>query len=182
MMREALVNLLNKDPCPSPYICSNGCKYVDSPHCLEERFADHLIENNVIILPCRKGDIVYQINKVCWSTDGYYKHEFHRPSKEFHEPCEHYGHEHDFYGATCLYPDLNIHDNWLLEGNCEIFCDNCRERFAIQGEQFNYGMIEHIYNTPMFDKTLSLEDIYFLTKKEAEDVLNKYLKDEWPNG
>lgn len=179
-MRETLINMFNKENCPSAYTCSNACKYVDSPHCLEERYADHLIENNVIVLPCRKGDIVYQISKICWQTDKC-KYEVQKPSREFHEPCEHFGHKHDFYGPTCLYPDLSFHDKWLLEGNCKIICDHCRERFAVQADRFSYGMLEHIYNTPMFDKTLPLESIYFLTKEEAEDVLDKYLKGEWSN-
>lgn len=176
-MRETLINLLNKENCPATYTCSSACKYVASPHCLEERYADYLIENNVIILPCRKGDSVYQIKKFCDTNTGCY--EFYRPTKEFDKSCQYY--EDTYDGSNCRYPNLNIDDSWYCNINCKINCDTCKERFAVQADRFSYGMIEHIYNTPMFDNTLPLESIYFLTKEEAEDVLDKYLKGEWPN-
>ena len=108
MMREALVNLLNKEPCPSIYTCSNACKYAESPHCLEERYADYLIANNVIILPCRKGDPIYQIKKFCDVNVGNY--EFYRPTKEFDKPCQYF--EDTYDGSNCRYPNLNIDDSW----------------------------------------------------------------------
>lgn len=177
-MRETLINLLNKEPCPSPYTCSNACKYAESPHCLEERFADHLIANNVIILPCRKDDLVYSIRKFCDVNVGNY--EVYRPTKEFDNPCQYY--EDIYDGSMCHYPGLNFDEKWYCNLDCDIYCDNCRERLAVQADRFSYSMIEHIYNTPMFNKSLPLECIYFLTKKEAEDALDKYLKGEWPNG
>ena len=141
-------------------------------------FADHLIKNNVIILPCRKGDPVYQIKKFCDENTGCY--EFYRPTKEFDKPCQYY--EETWDGTICHYPGLDFDEKWYCNLDCDIYCDVCKERFAVQADRFSYGMLEHIYNTPMFDKTLSLENIFFLTKEEAEDALDKYLKGEWPNG
>ena len=48
-IREKLVELLKRDPCPSTYLCDGNCKYADLERCFEERFADHLIANNVTV-------------------------------------------------------------------------------------------------------------------------------------
>ena len=57
--REKLIELLKQDNCPSPMFCSDNCKYVNSSDCAAERFADHLLENGVIVLPVKVGDTVY---------------------------------------------------------------------------------------------------------------------------
>lgn len=45
--REKLFDLMMRDPCPSPALCSVHCKYYKSQHCHAERYADHLIANGV---------------------------------------------------------------------------------------------------------------------------------------
>lgn len=134
--------------------------------------------DNVIILPCRKGDTVYKIRKFCDENTGY--QEFYRPTKEFDKPCQYF--EEIYDGDLCHYPDLKFDEKWYCNLDYDIHCDICKERFAVQADRFDYYMLEHIYNTPMFNKILSLENILFLTKEEAEDALDKYLKGEWPNG
>lgn len=54
-MRDRLVNLINQDNCPSPFMCSDKCKYAHLKNCSGDRLADHLIENGVIVLPCKVG-------------------------------------------------------------------------------------------------------------------------------
>ena len=54
--RERLIELLKSDNCPSPFICDANCKYVNSENCMAERMADFLLENGVVILPCKIGD------------------------------------------------------------------------------------------------------------------------------
>ena len=54
--RERLIELLKNDNCPSPFICDANCKYINSGNCSTERIADLLLENGVIILPCKIGD------------------------------------------------------------------------------------------------------------------------------
>jgi hypothetical protein len=60
--RDRLVNLINQDNCPSPFMCSNECKYAHLKNCCGDRLADHLIENGVIVLPCKVGDTVYVLS------------------------------------------------------------------------------------------------------------------------
>ena len=57
--RDRLIELLKKDNCPSPFLCDEKCKYANLKRCYEERTADHLIANGVIVPPCKVGDKVY---------------------------------------------------------------------------------------------------------------------------
>lgn len=57
--RERLIEILNQDNCPSPYICDENCKYSDLERCYEARIADLLLSNGVIVPPCKVGDTVY---------------------------------------------------------------------------------------------------------------------------
>jgi hypothetical protein len=60
-MRDRLLNLINQDNCPSPFMCSNECKYAHLKNCCGDRLADHLIANGVIVPPCKVGDTVWLI-------------------------------------------------------------------------------------------------------------------------
>ncbi len=60
-MRDKLVNLINQDNCPSPFMCSNECKYAHLKNCSGDRLADHLIENGVILQPCKPGDDIWVV-------------------------------------------------------------------------------------------------------------------------
>ncbi len=60
-MRDRLIELLNKQSCPSPLLCDKNCKYADLETCYAERVADHLLSNGVIVPPCKVGDTVYCI-------------------------------------------------------------------------------------------------------------------------
>lgn len=62
-MRDRLIELINQDNCPSPYICDERCKYSHLEQCIGDRLADHLIANGVILPPCKVGDTVYFIPK-----------------------------------------------------------------------------------------------------------------------
>ena len=57
--RERLVELLKSDSCESPMLCDPNCKYANLKRCYEERTADYLLANGVIVLPCKVGDMVY---------------------------------------------------------------------------------------------------------------------------
>ena len=49
-VREKLVELLNTNACPSPYMCDPACRYYGLGDCFPERFADHLIDHGVTVL------------------------------------------------------------------------------------------------------------------------------------
>ena len=59
--RERLIEILKFDPCPSPYLCDENCKYANLERCYEERTADLLLEHGVIVLPCKVGDRLYEV-------------------------------------------------------------------------------------------------------------------------
>ena len=49
--RERLVELLKSDSCESPMLCDPNCKYANLKRCYEERTADYLLANGVVVLP-----------------------------------------------------------------------------------------------------------------------------------
>ena len=51
--RERLIETLKIDPCPSPYLCGENCKYANLERCYEERTADLLLEHGIIVPPCK---------------------------------------------------------------------------------------------------------------------------------
>lgn len=59
--RERLIEILKFDPCPSPYLCDENCKYANLERCYEERTADLLLEHGVVLLPCKVGDRLYEV-------------------------------------------------------------------------------------------------------------------------
>ena len=61
--RERLIELLKNDSCESPMLCDPNCKYASLKRCYEERTADYLLENGVIVPPCCIGDTVYEIRE-----------------------------------------------------------------------------------------------------------------------
>ena len=57
--RERLIELLKNDSCQSPMLCDPNCKYTSLKRCYEERTADYLLENGVIVPPVKVGATVY---------------------------------------------------------------------------------------------------------------------------
>ena len=131
--------------------------------------AEHLIENGVIVPPCKVGDTVYKIVKFCEKNTGLI--EFYRPSIEFEEDCP-YLEPQSWYGDCDRCEAVEDYDEGCYcTLNLKIFCDTCKSRLAIQKEKFAYGMMTRVFNTPMFDKNTSDEDILYLTREDAEQKL-----------
>ena len=59
--RERLVKLLKSDSCESPMLCDPNCKYASLKRCYEERTADYLLENGVIVPPVKVGDTFFYL-------------------------------------------------------------------------------------------------------------------------
>ena len=59
MSKERLVELIKRDNCQYPCLCSSKCKYVDEDDCHSERLADLILADGWIRLPCKVGDEVY---------------------------------------------------------------------------------------------------------------------------
>ena len=65
-MRDRLVYLIGEalNKCKTRTIC-HGCKeYGKGENCIDYIIADHLLENNMIVLPCKVGDTVYYIGGI----------------------------------------------------------------------------------------------------------------------
>ncbi len=65
-MRDRLVDLIGEavNKCKTRTIC-HGCKeYGKGENCIDNIIADHLIENGVIVPPCKVGDTVYYIGGI----------------------------------------------------------------------------------------------------------------------
>lgn len=59
--RERLIELLKSDSCESPMLCDPNCKYASLKRCYEERTADYLLENGVIVPPVKVGDTFFYL-------------------------------------------------------------------------------------------------------------------------
>ena len=73
--RERLIKLLKNDSCESPMLCDPNCKYANLKRCYEERTADYLLANGVVVLPVDIiGNTLWFINCddniVCDKIDG----------------------------------------------------------------------------------------------------------------
>ena len=90
--RERLIELLNKQSCPSPLLCDKNCKYAHLESCYADRVADHLIANKCHSLPCDIGDTVY----TNCSMQGWYFREKDKP-----------------YAAKIVFIGLNGVDNFM---------------------------------------------------------------------
>ena len=64
-MREKLIELLGDMHCG--HLDFEGCETCDyrfEEACHAKAYADHLLANGVIVLPCKAGDTVYVVDKV----------------------------------------------------------------------------------------------------------------------
>ena len=85
--RERLIELLKTDSCESPMLCDPNCKYANLKRCYEERTADYLLKNGVIVPPVKVGATVY-------CTDSY---------RHLIKPLEIIGFEVDYTKRICKY-------------------------------------------------------------------------------
>lgn len=66
LMRDRLVDLIGEavNKCKTRTIC-HGCEeYGKGENCIDYIIADHFLENNMIVLPCKVGDTVYYIGGI----------------------------------------------------------------------------------------------------------------------
>lgn len=130
-------------------------------------------QGRLVVLPCKEGDTIYRIVKFCGENMGC--KEFYRLSIEFENDCEYF--EPVYYAGDCERCNAEIIDDdkerWYCSHNLDILCEKCKDRFAIQKDIFTFSKIRQIYDTPMFNDNLSLEDIYYLSLEEAENALKK---------
>lgn len=66
LMRDRLFDLIGEAvyKCKTRTIC-HGCKeYGKGENCIDYIIADHILENNMIVLPCKVGDTVYYLGSI----------------------------------------------------------------------------------------------------------------------
>lgn len=66
MMRDKLVYLIGEavHKCKTRTVCRGCEEYGKGENCIDYIIADHLLENNMIVLPCKVGDTVYYIGGI----------------------------------------------------------------------------------------------------------------------
>lgn len=147
---------------------------IDAANRLAE-YEDLEEQGRLLILPCKEGDTIYRIVKFCGENMGC--KEFYRPTIEFEDDCEFF--EPVYCAGDCERCNAQIEDDdkepWNCSLNLDILCEKCKDRFAIQKDIFTFSKIRQIFNTPMFNDHLSLEDIYYLSLEEAESALKKII-------
>lgn len=73
-MRERLIDLLKSKSCRENLCMGKNCADCEYIAIFEgdiEKIADHLLENGVIVLPCKVGDVVYIIDEGDECTEPY---------------------------------------------------------------------------------------------------------------
>lgn len=65
-MRDRLVDLIGEalNKCKTRTVCRGCEEYGKGVNCIDYIIADHLLENNMIVLPCKVGDTVYYIGGI----------------------------------------------------------------------------------------------------------------------
>lgn len=144
-MRNRLVNLINQDNCPSPFMCSNECKYAHLKNCCGDRLADHLIENGVIVPPCKVGDKMY---KLC-TVNSRIKMGQMWDGITVKNNCD-----------RCGYRNCSCYDIGLRKHECETMIDVIEEK-TITSLEFLIRIMPYVGT------------VWFNTKEEAEQKLQK---------
>lgn len=67
-MRERLIQLISNadEECKHSKDCKSCSGYRKGSQCMNYHIADYLIENGVVVLPCKVGDVVYRIYTRAW--------------------------------------------------------------------------------------------------------------------
>ena len=167
--REKLIELIVTTPVPCMVVAGvRGGKSLISASVI----ADHLLANGVIVPPCKEGETVYKIKKFCEKSEGY--QEFYVPSKQFALDCRFYEPSDWGIEERCAACD-DVEDRYYCSLDVGVFCKECKERFAIQKDIFNFSMMRRVFNSPMYDKNTQLRDTLFLTQAEAEKALEDWI-------
>lgn len=135
--------------------------------------ANYLLKNGVVVPPCQEGDTIYKIVKFCEENTGC--KEAYKPSIEFETNCEYYEPQHWLDDSEeCFAPITNDdYEPYYCSMNLDIYCEKCKERFAIQKDVFTLSKAHQVYNSPMFNSKTDLVDTYFCTLEEAEKMLEE---------
>ncbi len=138
-----------------------------------DQILDSLIASGVQVVPCQEGQKVYRIRKCCEENTGY-KEEY-GFDKEYSEDCPYlepaaWQDESDRCEAV---EDIDERDWCTL--NCNILCEHCKGRFAIQKDDYKISMRYQIYGTPMFKEDTPLDMVRFKTYDEAKSVLEQHI-------
>ena len=140
-MRDRLIELLSTAPADF-----DGNRNVRT-------LAEHLLENGVIVPPCKVGETVYVIEPLWYGIWGEDEHKCRK--------CEHF-----YEGGMGVQPDCN------LGKNC---CYQIREGKADLRDIVDWITPSHFTKTVAWGKTV------FLTREEAEQALKEREQDNEQN-
>lgn len=134
----------------------------------------------LIELPAMPGDTLYEIRKVCDTNDG--RKEEYKPNIEYNEPCKYFEpaswynepdeckirYDSGKYDMDDIdYPDLNLN----------IVCNECKNRFCIQKTKFEWGDIDKVVGTAMYNEDTEPWYRKYLTEEDAKKALEEILKE-----
>lgn len=135
---------------------------------------ENLVSQNVVPLPAKPGDTLYEICKVCDTNDG--RKEEYKPNIEYTEPCK-YFEPSSWYDDS---DDCKAVDDYFERSHCnlnlKIFCEECKNRFAIQKTRFDWGDMTRVVGTAMYDDKTQPYFRKYLTEQAAEVALKKMLE------
>jgi hypothetical protein len=128
----------------------------------------------LIELPAMPGDTLYEIRKVCDTNDG--RLEEWKSNPEFSEDCK-------YYEAADWHDDCErckAIEDWDERSYCSlnlnILCDECKKRFCIQKTKFDWGDIDRVVGTAMFNEKTEPYYRKYLTEEDAKEALEEILK------
>ena len=122
-------------------------------------------------LPAMPGDTLYEIRKVCDTNDG--RKEEYKPNVEFDTPCKHFECASWYDDADECKAVDDIDERCYPDLNLNILCDECKNRFAIQKTKFEWGDIDRVVDTAMYDETTEPYFRKYLTEERAKKALEE---------
>ena len=168
-------NLIDCSFCLEESNCYSNNKHCKAiPNALAKlRYYENLeVEERLLILPCKLGSTIYYISKACEENTGY--QEWYKPDIEFDKDCKFYEPSSYCGEERCGYEDVD--DPWYCSLDVDCYCDECVKRLCIRKDVFTLSKAYQIYNTPMCNKDLTQNEIFYLTYQEAKNALNKIIE------
>lgn len=130
--------------------------------------------HNVIVMPCKDGDTVYRIRRMCDCNKT--NLEKYAATKQFDYPCELYEKNDD--GELCRGTLNRAYPIQFCTITAIIYCDECVDRFTVEPCTYSSEDYKRVANTPSFNRNIPLYDMLFLTKEEAEKKIKEVI-DVW---
>lgn len=136
---------------------------------------NYIFDNNVLPLPAMPGDILYEIRKVCDTNDG--RREEYKPNIEYDTPCKYYEPASWYDDSDSCRAVEDYFEGSYCDLNLKVFCDECKNRFAIQKTTFQWSDMDRVVGTAMYKEDTELFHRKYLTEEDAKEALEEILNE-----